>query len=55
MLTPQIELPTFQRDADLLRAVDNRLRRQDSLDPIIAGLDRNQQTAFDLLAFAEAA
>jgi len=49
MLTPQIELPTFQRDADLLRAVDNHLRRQDTLDPIIAGLDRNQQTAFDLL------
>lgn len=49
MLTPQIELPSFQRDADLLRAVDNRLRRQDALDPIIAGLDRNQQTAFDLL------
>ena len=49
MLTPQIELPAFQRDADLLRAVDNRLRRQDAVDPIIAGLDRNQQTAFDLL------
>src|SRR5207249_7660536 len=49
MLTPQIELPSFQRDADLLRAVDNRLRRQDALDPIIAGLDRYQQTAFNLL------
>ncbi len=49
MLTPQIELPAFQRDADLLRAVDNRLRQQDALDPTIAGLDRNQQTAFDLL------
>jgi hypothetical protein len=49
MLTPQIELPAFQRDAELLRAVDNRLRQQDALDPIIAGLDRYQQTAFDLL------
>src|SRR5262249_47214655 len=49
MLTPQIELPAFQRDADLLRTVDNRLRRQDALDPLIAGLDRYQQTAFDLL------
>ena len=49
MLTPQIELPAFQRDADLLRAVDNRLRRQDALDPLIAGLDRHQQTAFNLL------
>jgi hypothetical protein len=49
MLTPQIELPSFRRDADLLRAVDNRLRRQDAVDPLIAGLDRYQQTAFDLL------
>jgi hypothetical protein len=49
MLTPQIELPAFQRDAELLRAVDRRLRAQDALDPVIAGLDRNQQTAFDLL------
>jgi hypothetical protein len=49
MLTPQIELPSFQRDADLLRAVDNRLRHQDALDPVIAGLDRHQQTAFNLL------
>src|SRR5207249_5814211 len=29
MLTPQIELPAFERDTELLRAVDNRLRRQD--------------------------
>ena len=49
MLTPQIELPAFQRDADLLQAIDNRLRQQDALDPLIAGLDRYQQTAFDLL------
>jgi hypothetical protein len=49
MLTPQIELPAFQRDAELLRSVDGRLRRQDALDPVIAGLDRYQQTAFDLL------
>jgi hypothetical protein len=49
MLTPQIELPAFQRDADLLRAVDRRLRGQERLDPVIAGLDRYQQTAFDLL------
>ncbi|HYT90810.1 MAG TPA: DUF1501 domain-containing protein [Gemmataceae bacterium] len=49
MLTPQLELPSFERDVDLLRAVDGRLRRQDALDPLIAGLDRYQQTAFDLL------
>jgi hypothetical protein len=49
MLTPQMELPVFARNADLLKAVDNRLRRQDALDPLVAGLDRYQQTAFNLL------
>jgi len=49
MLTPQITMPSFDRDAELLRALDGRLRRQDGLDPIVAGLDRHQQTAFDML------
>lgn len=49
MLTPQLELPALERDVDLLRAMDQGLRRQDALDPLIAGLDRHQQTAFDLL------
>jgi hypothetical protein len=49
MLTPQIELPAMQRDIDLLRTLDQGLRRQDALDPVIAGLDRHQQTALDLL------
>ena len=49
MLTPRIELPEFRRQADLLKAVDRRLRSQDRLDPLIAGLDKYQQTAFDLL------
>jgi hypothetical protein len=49
MLAPQMELPDFQRNADLLKAVDGKLRRQDSLDPVIAGLDKYQQTAFNLL------
>jgi hypothetical protein len=49
MLTPQIELPSFQRNADLLKAIDGRLRQQDALDPLVAGLDRYQQTAFNML------
>jgi hypothetical protein len=49
MLTPQMELPSFQRNADLLKAVDGHLRRQDALDPLIAGLDKYQQTAFNML------
>jgi hypothetical protein len=49
MLTPQMELPAFERNAELLKAVDGRLRRQDALDPVIAGLDQYQRTAFNLL------
>jgi hypothetical protein len=49
MLSPQMELPAFARNADLLRALDGRLRRQDAVDPLIAGLDKYQQTAFDML------
>ncbi len=49
MLTPQMELPSFDRNADLLKAVDRRLRTQDRLDPVIEGLDKHQQTAFDML------
>jgi hypothetical protein len=49
MLTPQVELPSFERNVDLLKAVDQRLRRQDALDPVIEGLDKYQQTAFNLL------
>jgi hypothetical protein len=49
MLTPQIEIPAFERQADLLAKLDGGLRRTDGLDPIIAGLDRNQQTAFNML------
>jgi len=49
MLSPQMELPAFARHAELLSALDGRLRRQDGVDPLIAGLDRFQQTAFDML------
>lgn len=49
MLSPQLELPAFERNVDLLKTLDNRLRRQDALDELIAGLDQYQQTAFELL------
>jgi hypothetical protein len=49
MLAPQMEVPAFTKNADLLKALDGRLRRQDKLDPVIAGLDSYQQTAFDML------
>jgi len=49
MLSPQMELPSFQRNVELLKALDGRLRRQDGVDSLIAGLDQHQQTAFNLL------
>jgi hypothetical protein len=49
MLTPQMEVPAFARQTELLKALDNRLRRQDGVDELIAGLDKYQQTAFDML------
>ena len=51
-----MELPDFQRNADLLKAVDgNRLRRQDALDPVIAGLDKLSADRLQPSPFAEAA
>jgi hypothetical protein len=49
MLSPQMELGKFKQNADLLKALDSRLRQQDKVDPLIAGLDQYQQTAFDML------
>jgi hypothetical protein len=49
MLTPQLELPAFTRNAELLKALDTKLRRDDQQDELIAGLDQYQQTAFNLL------
>lgn len=49
MLKPQLEVPAFDKNADLLKALDTKLRRMDSQDEVIAGLDQYQQTAFNLL------
>src|SRR5436190_2656547 len=49
MLAPQMELPAFAKQTELLAALDQRLRRQESVDPLIAGVDKYQQTAFDML------
>ncbi len=47
--TPQLDLPAFARNTDLLKLLDSKLRRNDALDELIAGLDQYQQTAFNLL------
>jgi hypothetical protein len=49
MLTPQLEVSAFDKNADLLKTLDNRLRSLDTRDELIAGLDQYQQTAFNLL------
>jgi len=49
MLTPQMELPSLESNAELLKAVDGKLRQQEQLDPLIEGLDRHQQTAFNMI------
>ena len=49
MLTPQLEMPAFEKNADLLKSLDKKLRRDDSQDELVAGLDQYQQTAFNLL------
>jgi hypothetical protein len=49
MLAPQMELPAFAKQTELLESLDRRLRRQDGVDELIAGLDKYQQTAFDML------
>jgi hypothetical protein len=51
MLVPpaQLDAPSLQRREKLLQALDNQLRRLDAAEPVIAGLDRFQQSAFDLL------
>jgi hypothetical protein len=49
MLTPQLELPSMERNVDLLKMLDGGLRTIDRLDPLIEGLDQYQQTAFNML------
>jgi hypothetical protein len=49
MLTPRLEVPALQRNAELLAALDGGLRRLDRLDPLIEGLDQYQKTAFNML------
>src|SRR5437588_7184298 len=38
MLTPQIELPSLDRNAELLKALDGALRKGEQLDPLVEGL-----------------
>jgi hypothetical protein len=51
MLTPpaQLSLEDFGEREALLQSLDGQLRALDAAEPLIAGLDKFQQSAFDLL------
>ena len=51
MLVPpaQLDLSAMEKREALLKSLDKQLRSLDAADPIIAGLDKYQQGAFDLL------
>ena len=46
---PGLELKDFDDRNALLKSLDTQLRKQDELDPLVTGLDKFQQTSFDLL------
>ena len=45
----QLDLSAMEKRETLLKSLDKQLRTLDAADPIIAGLDQYQQSAFDLL------
>ncbi len=46
---PGLDLSRFERRTELLRSLDTQLSAIEAADPIISGLDRFQQTSFNLL------
>lgn len=46
---PGLDLSRFERRTELLQSLDTQLNGIAAADPLIAGLDRFQQTSFDLL------
>src|SRR4051812_18187277 len=51
MLTPpaHLDLSGMDRREKLLKSLDQQMRKLDAAEPVISGLDRYQQSAFDLL------
>jgi hypothetical protein len=51
MLVPpaHLDLSALEKRETLLKTIDKQLRRLDAAEPLIAGLDKYQQSAFDLL------
>jgi len=56
MLTvPEVRLPSFQRETNLIQAFNEQRRRIDQLEPILEGRDQFQQRAFEMLRSARMA
>lgn len=56
MLTiPQVRLPAFQQEQDLIRALNEQRRHIDRLEPLLEGRDQFQQRAFEMLRSAKMA
>jgi hypothetical protein len=49
LAAPQFDLKGFERQTNLLKAFDQKLRTLDRLDPVIEAMDQHQQKAFDML------
>jgi uncharacterized protein (DUF1501 family) len=52
---PQVDLPGFGRETDLVKALNDQRRQLDQLEPLLEGRDQFQQKAFDLLRSAKMA
>jgi hypothetical protein len=49
LAAPHLDVNSFERQTNLLRAFDQKLRALDRLDPLVEALDQHQQKAFDML------
>jgi Protein of unknown function (DUF1501) len=49
LVAPHLDVKAFDRQKNLLRAFDQKLRTMDRLDPLVEAMDQHQQKAFDML------
>lgn len=52
---PEVDLPGFNRETDLVKALNEQRRQLDQIEPLLEGRDQFQQKAFDLLRSAKMA
>jgi hypothetical protein len=49
LVAPHLDVKAFERQTNLLKAFDQKLRTLDRLDPLVEAMDQHQQKAFDML------